>query len=512
MPNYGWVQNTSNLSTVRDTIDIVPNHGVGHNDLMAIIKQFRISHGGLPNRWNWDARCRIKAIQALGLVKIDRHIQGYDLTELGRKLKACTKSTNIRRRLRLLTDDEKEIFKRGLLTNPPVIRVLSLLDEDRRNSNEGLSKYDIGKNLGFVGDVGFTHIDPYWVVSQGLSFNNKEGDADKWARTILSWLTQVGWVNQDGYKEINGKKLAIYKSIPEVERILRYDAKRIKRNVPIEMLCSQHHSFPKLIQKRRSIILRNLQNAKTSTQIINDLRRQGLEANEEVFKFEILNLKNAGFSIVESGGYYKLAEKINLDIIPIPSVSNALNAIEALIQQSVVKYEATIPAKFVDHLIRFGCVGDMNREFESIVAEYFRFLGYDTDYLGQGRGRAPDSIVKYKHPSHYARSYGLIVDSKSTSGKYNFPVGDKRKMKEYIMRYGPKLLAEHIQNHAFLFVSSDFIDDITRHIEEIRSETDIAGSAIKVIVLLELGNKIKLRQLLIENIYNKFTCNNLITI
>ena len=41
MPNYGWVQNTSKLSTVRDVVELVPEGGVSHNSLMWAIYEQR---------------------------------------------------------------------------------------------------------------------------------------------------------------------------------------------------------------------------------------------------------------------------------------------------------------------------------------------------------------------------------------------------------------------------------------------------------------------------------------
>lgn len=61
MDNYGWVQNTSNLSTIRDTVDLIPSEGVDHNSLMRSIYSFRKERGDLRSKWTWDARCRIKA-------------------------------------------------------------------------------------------------------------------------------------------------------------------------------------------------------------------------------------------------------------------------------------------------------------------------------------------------------------------------------------------------------------------------------------------------------------------
>jgi len=112
-------------------------------------------------------------------------LQGYVITDLGKELVKAPKSNVIRKKNRILTDEEKEIFKRGILSNPPVIQVLTLLNESKRQG-KSLSKYDIGARLGYAGDRGFTHIEAEYVARIGASFNDKEGDADKWARTILS--------------------------------------------------------------------------------------------------------------------------------------------------------------------------------------------------------------------------------------------------------------------------------------------------------------------------------------
>lgn len=512
MPNYGWVQNTSNLSTIRDTIDLVPEHGITHYELMNEIKKFRIKNNDLPDRWTWDARCRIKAIHATGLVTLNRHIQGYELTSIGKELKKCEKFNNNIGEKRKLTEEEIKVFQKGLLTNPPVVRVLSLLNIDKNGENKGLSKYDIGQQLGFVGDVGFTHIDPFWVVNQGLSFNDKEGDADKWARTILSWLNQIGWAVIKGYQDVYGKKLQLYEASNDVNNVLRYSINSIIRNVPMEMLCSGHHGFPKLIQKRRALILKSLSEGPiTKNKVIKNLMDKNIEISNEVFEFELLNLKNTGFRVVHDGGYYKLLDKINLEYVEetVPT-TGSINIVEQLIENLVVKYGSTIPMKLVDHLIRFGYDGEKGTEFEGVVAEFFRFLGYESLYLGQGRGRVTDILVKYKHPSTYAKSYGVIIDAKATSNKYNFPINDKRKMKEYIQTHGPQLLAERIPNHAFSFVSSKFVEDVEPHLMEIKNETEINGCAIEVTKLLEIGSKIRSGEVLIEKIYSNFTCNKLL--
>ena len=243
MNNYRWVQNTSNLSTVRDTVDMMPSRSVNHNEVMRLIYESRCAAGNIKKKWTWDARCRIKAMCATGMTIIDRKCNGYRLTELGEELKKSRKSNSVYRGFRNLSSDDINLFRRGLLTNPPVVRVLSLLNESKVNGIGPLSKYDIGSSLGFAGDIGFTHYEAEYVVRSGKSFNDCEGDSDKWARTILSWLIQVGWVNKDEEREILGKTLAYYTTTNDVDKVLKYTINSTVKYVPQEMLCSHHPWF-----------------------------------------------------------------------------------------------------------------------------------------------------------------------------------------------------------------------------------------------------------------------------
>jgi hypothetical protein len=250
----------------------------------------------------------------------------------------------------------------------------------------------------------------------------------------------------------------------------------------------------------------------TAKQIKSKLESEGIDASETVCQFEIVNLINAGFRITESGGYYKLKDKINLDEELGQPEDWVEDRVETMIEELVVKYERTIPCRLIDHLVRYGYNDAKAVKFESVVAEYFRFLGYEADYLGQGHGRVPDILVKWKHPNIYANSYGLIVDAKATKKVYSFPASDKRKMKEYIEKYGPSLLVEKIPNHAFSFVSPGFIDNVIPHLKEISDATNIGGCAIAVRVLLEFGDRVVKGQLKVGEIYNMFNVNNLFVV
>lgn len=512
MSNYGWVQNTSNLSTVRDTVELVSKDGMNHNALMRAIFEHRTNRGDIKKKWTWDARCRIKAICACGMVELDRELQGYRLTPLGHELCDAPKSTVLSRGKRILSKEEKEIFRKGLLTSPPVIRVLNILNESRKNGNGSMSKYDVGSKLGFVGDVGFSHFEAEFVARNGKSFNDAEGDADKWARTILSWLSQVDWVIKAESADILGKQLPLYTTVYEVDKVLQYPARSTTKYVPQEMLCSDHHPFADVIQQRRVAILKIL--SKTPVVAIADLLNAvtelGIDTDEETLAFDILNLRQAGIQISREQSFYRLTDKIKLDFIPEQkpvSAQQKVEGIEKQIEHYVMMYEDSLPSRLVDNLIRYGYDGTNSAAlFEMTVEKMFSFMGYEAQCLGQGHGRVADVIVKYRDTC-YPNSYGLIIDAKAYE-RYNFPAGDVRKMKEYITLHGAELMQDMIPHHAFAFISMAFSTP-DEHLSEIAKDTAVNGTAIDVFSLMELGSKVAKQEVSIADIYSGFTTNKL---
>jgi hypothetical protein len=81
-------------------------------------------------------------------------------------------------------------------------------------------------------------------------------------------------------------------------------------------------------------------------------------------------------------------------------------------------------------------------------------------------------------------------------------------MKEYIDLHGAELLSERIPNHAFAFISMDFVnpDD---HLEEIATDTAVNGTAITVFELFKLGDSVIQQKESIADIYQKYTTNKL---
>jgi arginine repressor len=509
MRNYGWVQNTSNLSTIRDTIELVLEDGMNHNALMRAIYSFRAALGEIKKKWTWDARCRIKAICASGMVEIDRIKQGYHLTSLGKELCNAPKSDTYFRRMRILTHEEVEIFRRGLLTNPPVISVLNIINESKKRGVSGLSKYDVGSQLGFVGDVGFTHFEAEYVIQNGRRFNDAEGDADKWARTIISWLMQVGWVINSGSRDVYGESLALYTTTNEVDKVLQYAARSTVKYVPQEMLCSDHHPFAEIIQRRRVSILRILSQKSIVpiVEMVESMRALDIDTDEETLAFDIINLRQAGIQISKERSYYRLIDKIKLDIPTqeFSCVRRSVDGVEKQIEHFVTIYADSIPTRLVDNIIRYGYDGTKSAAlFEMTIDKLFSFMGYESKCLGQGQGRVADIVAKYRD-AQPPKLYAVIIDVKAYE-RYSFPAGDVRKMKEYISFHGNDLYQDRIPRHAFAFISMAFTN-INEKLEEIANDTAVSGTAIDVYTLLELSSKVSQQQVSIAGLYPSFTTN-----
>ena len=81
LPNYGWVQNTSNLSLVRDMVELVGYEPINHNEFMRRVYNYRIQLEPDLAKWSYDARCRARAIVATGMIHLDRTIRGYAIAK-----------------------------------------------------------------------------------------------------------------------------------------------------------------------------------------------------------------------------------------------------------------------------------------------------------------------------------------------------------------------------------------------------------------------------------------------
>ncbi|KAF2336153.1 restriction endonuclease FokI C-terminal domain-containing protein [Flavobacterium daemonense] len=105
--------------------------------------------------------------------------------------------------------------------------------------------------------------------------------------------------------------------------------------------------------------------------------------------------------------------------------------------------------------------------YEKLVSEIFKQLDFDVEILGQGSGRNPDAIIRYRE-----ENTAFLVDAKAYTNGYSLGIDD-RAIKEYINHYCPKLQKEGYKKIGFIIVSNSFKSNFDSFINEITWNTDI---------------------------------------
>lgn len=142
-----------------------------------------------PYQGDWQAECFIRWAVSLGFIEYNADSDTCKVSELGITFSQSEEGS----------EEEKTIIGEALISYPPACRVLNLLSEQGH-----LTKFEIGKQLGFIGEAGFTSVSQALYVG-GISTatsssektdirQNFEGSSDKYARMIAGWLCQIGWV------------------------------------------------------------------------------------------------------------------------------------------------------------------------------------------------------------------------------------------------------------------------------------------------------------------------------
>lgn len=106
-------------------------------------------------------------------------------------------------------------------------------------------------------------------------------------------------------------------------------------------------------------------------------------------------------------------------------------------------------------------------EYEKLVSEIFKQLDFEVETLGQGSGRNPDAILRFRE-----ENTAFIVDAKAYSNGYSLGIDD-RAIKEYINYYCPRLQKEGYKKIGFIIVSNSFRSNFDNFINEITWNTDI---------------------------------------
>ena len=471
---------------------------------------------------DWSADGFVRWAHALGFIDYEYATDSFFITQSG-----LDYSRSIDESI-----SEKDILVDAILSYPPAVRVLDLL-----SNGDHLTKYDIGKLLGFSGESGFTSLPQNILINALATCNDSkerskmkadwDGSSDKYARMIGSWLDKLGLVskaNKTFNVVVDGLTQSVsishaFRITPEGLRQLRKakgvnKAQRIIKRVHWEMLATK--KIDRIyVRTRRAYILKALE--KSSSLITLDklkeiLIAKGLDENVETIKDDIRGLINIGLNIEESTRGYILKDTINNFTIPVIEVEQATkSSIEEL------KSELRTQLNMISHdylqLVEISQDPTQNRLFEMKVMDLFiNEFGYNGSHLGGSR--KPDGAM---YTSGLSKDYGIIVDTKAYKDGYNLPISQADEMERYVREnidrnqtVNPNrwwnIFPKDVDDYRYLFVSGYFKGNYEGQLERISLNTGVVGGAISIEHLLLGAEYYKRGVLSLDMVRDKF-CN-----
>jgi len=477
----------------------------------------KIMPNGLPKPYiaDWPTDSFLRFAVSVGFIDYDYRDGTCGLTEDG-KLYIETEDGSER---------EKELLILAILRNPPACRVLELLV----NNNEPLTKFEIGKQLGFLGEAGFTSIPQNVFVSAYTSTNNREerskikqnveGSSDKYARMIAGWFEDLGLVRKTSkhvYEEFGNEQ---HDMIIEASYIATLDGRKYAKHIRgqssfprtpkivyFEMLATKAQGA-EYLRKRRTVLLQSLKSEKSLAELVNILERHGIIENIISVKDDVSNFCNIGLEIRKmDNNKYKLMDKIIcLREIAVQEEEKP----QVLIDKDYVRSKLiNVDHRYLE-LIDLAYDGKSNLQFEIMTISLFcDVMKYSGKHLGGGS--KPDGIA-------YCRTFGIIMDTKAYSNGFSLPIHQADEMVRYIDDNKRRGLSNptrwwtnfpnSLQEYCYLFVSSFLTGSYMRRVYSIKERTGYDGALISARNLLLLAEKVSNGRLSTEDCLSYFRIN-----
>ena len=474
-----------------------------------------------PYTDDWTAEGFLRWAISCGFIDYDAKNDKCKISVLGTKLANSIDTS----------PEERKAFTYGLLSYPPVVRILSLLKD-----NDNLTKFDLGSNLGFKGELGFTSIpqDVYLCDYEEAKTakeksnirSNEEGDADKYARGIASWCIQMGWVvamPKDVKGAYRGKEytgtIQAYSLTRLGEKALivakgNSSNKRLDKNVYFEMLASNRAYGADYLRFERATIIKSISSTwKSIVQIKENLKRYNLDVDEFAIKDHINGLVSIGLDIIEKDEKYKLLDNVvklevpNTNTYIKDDVNIIVDRVRPKLKLVSHKYLELISLAYSDASSKEKKHADA-REFEIKTADLFvKELGFDGMRLGDAN--RPDVIISKNNK-------GTIIDNKSYKDGFNINKHSADEMSRYINENAKRdktlnsncwweNFNDSIDEFTFLFITSYLKGEYEKQIEYIsKANNNIMGAAIGVENLLYMSECIKSNKMSYSDFYDKF--------
>ena len=480
-----------------------------------------------PYTDDWTADGYLRWGISCGLIEYLSATDTCKITELGLKLARSEDNSK----------DEKEYLSIALLSYPPVIRVLSLLKE-----KDNLTKFDIGKQLGFKGELGFTSVpqeiflcdfnEAQTKKEKSEVKSNLEGDSDKYARGIASWLIQMDWVTSSNAEFSSVYRGKNYSGTLQTYSITRAGEKalvkakgnssrpRLPKIVMFEMLASNKAHGANFLRYQRACILKNLSStSKTLTQLMVSAKKYNMEMTEDSIKDHLNGLLSIGLDIVCKDNKYKLLDTVQG--LNLPSIAECQSDYVVSIKDKIRpnlkrlnhKYLVLIDLAYSDYTSRAKKNLDA-REFEIQTAD---LLTKELNFTGQrlGDSNRPDIIISHD-------TNGTIIDNKSYKDGFSIDKTCADEMGRYINENQQRLpgipanewwksFDDKINTFTFLFITSFLKGNFKKQLEYISTtHSDIKGAAIGVENLLYFAEYLKQGKLSYNDFFDNFKNDEMI--
>lgn len=455
---------------------------------------------------DWTADGYLRWAISLGLLEYSYSDDTCRLSETGRRFVRTADGS----------EEENVMLTRALMSYPPVMRILSLLADGKH-----LTKFEIGSQLGFKAELGFTSISQdyfiaLWNETDSVAEKNKvranvEGDSDKYARMICSWMAKMGWVksareNREGV--FNGAKYTMElqahfitpKGLREYRKACGSSSNpRVPKIVMFEMLATKAPNAGYL-RFRRAKLIEALSSPRTAAELAGFFDGIGSPELPQTILDDIEGLRRIGLDIsVDSTGRYRLKDKVvGLHLPAKAEEREDITAIKERLRESLTNlshdYLILIDLAYSDAATKSKKNIDA-RNFEIYTAD---LLIKEMEFEGRLLGGAdkPDIVV-------WKDGFGVIVDSKSYKDGFSIGRSNEDEMCRYIdqaqrMTDGfPsnnwwKCLQENdVTDLHYLFVTSFLKGSFVKNLESIHQRSGITGGAVAIANLLTFAEQVK---------------------
>ncbi len=455
---------------------------------------------------DWTADGFLRWAVSLGLLEYSYRDDSCRLSEMGKQFIDSEDGSK----------GEYCVLTKALMSYPPIMRVMSLLA-----GGGVMTKFEIGSQLGFKAELGFTSISQDYFIAlwneattpkeRAKIRANIEGDSDKYARMICSWLAKMGWIeshsnervgsfNRHNYKMTLLNYSITPKGLMEYKKACGGSSNpRIPKTVMFEMLATKAPNAGYL-RYRRAILIEALSKPRTIEELAQCWKNAGVDEPAQTITDDMDGLMRIGLDLIRNGqGKYRLRDKIiGLRLPSQPEEREEITDIKERVRQKLIKvshdYLILIDLAYSDATNKAKKNLDA-RNFEIYTSNLLtKELSFDGQLLG-GSDK-PDIII-------WKDGFGIIVDNKSY--KDGFSIG--RKNEDEICRYidQAKNMTEGfpannwwksfcdngVDTLHYLFVTSFLNGSFLKNLRSIHQRSGIDGGAVGVVSLLCFAEHVK---------------------